>query len=96
MDLHDNFNQIHKLTNRKELLEYIEKRFVTGFIGSLASIEEHLYDLFNDEDWDKYWPPLREEILNKCNAQKRLAIKELDKYDFNKKRQNNTERNYNR
>ena len=101
MDIHENYSQITGLATKKELLEYIEKRFITGFIGSLASIEEHFFDLFNDEEWEKYWTPLREEILNKCNAQKRLAIKELEKYDFSKIREKPStikgrERNYNK
>ena len=99
MDIHDNYNEINKLATKKDLIEYIDKRFVTGFIGGLSSIEEHLYDLFSEEEWKLYWPPLREEILNKSNAQKRLALKKLEEYDFTKIRKsdkNKEERNFNR
>jgi hypothetical protein len=101
MGINENYGEISQLATKKELIEYVEKRFTTSFIGALDSIEQHLYDLFNDEEWNKYWPPLREELLNKGNAQKRLATRELEKYEFAKIRKVETptdrrERNYNK
>jgi hypothetical protein len=84
MSLHDNFNKIHRISDKNDLVQYIETRFTTSFIGSLASIEDHLAELFSEDDWNHYWQPLREEILNKANAQKRLAVNELKKYEHRK------------
>ena len=82
--LYNQFNKIHRISDKNDLIQYIETRFVTSFIGSLASIEEHLSELFSEDEWNHYWQPLREEILNKANAQKRLASGELKKYEFRK------------
>lgn len=97
----ENFNRIVALDSSRELKDFVEKRFTTSFIGAIDSVEQHLYDLFSDEEWKKYWPPLREEILNKGNSQKRLALKELDKYEHRKKGKHQqhsqqSERNFNR
>lgn len=61
------------------LYETIRKRITTTMIGALASIEEHL-DLDDEE-----YSALRQEILDKGNAQIRELRRDLDNYDIRRK-----------
>lgn len=98
--MRDSYDEINTLSTKKDLLQYIETRFTTTFVGALDSVEKHFFDLFNDTEWKEFWPILREEILNKGNAQKRLALKKLEEYNFSKQIPLGStplkERNYNR
>jgi vacuolar-type H+-ATPase subunit H len=62
------------------LYETIRKRITTTMIGALASIEEHL-----DLDEEQY-AELRQEILDKGNAQIRELRRDLEHYDIHHKK----------
>jgi hypothetical protein len=61
------------------LYELMKKRITTTMIGSLASIEESL-ELTDDE-----YSELRQEILDKGNAQIRELKKDLEQFEISYK-----------
>lgn len=62
------------------LYELIKKRLTTTMIGALASIEESLE--LDDEEYSQ----LRQDILDKGNAQIRELRKDLDNFEISYKK----------
>lgn len=83
----------HKYKSRIRLGKALKKKFETCFIGSLDSMENTFGELWG-KGLDKsqrtqeqvkmlrLWLALRNEILDKGNAQLRGAIKELEEYEI--------------
>ena len=79
-------------TAKKKLMDLVNKKFKTTMIGAIASFEEAFGQLWGhglqdqdlDEDqqyWRGIWEDVRDEILNKGNAQARAAQEELSVHD---------------
>lgn len=65
---------------RDELLDEIEKRIRTTFIGAISSLEESRYGEMTGEEWDAEFDRVRTEILDKGNTQLRSIRKFIENY----------------
>lgn len=86
----------HKFKSRLRLSQALNKKFNTCFIGAINSVE-NTFGAFWGKDLEpnqrtpnqikilKLWIALRNEILDKGNAQLRKAVKELEDYEINYK-----------
>lgn len=84
--------QERKRQCKENLTKSVETKIRTTFIGSLDAVEKHLGTLWGyglpREDLNEaeiqflsLWQSLRDDILNRGNAQLRAALAELSKYD---------------
>jgi len=71
-----------KKNAKDELLEEMEKRIRTTFIGAISSLEESQYGAMEGDEWDEEFDRLRTEILDKGNAQIRAVRKLLENYQI--------------
>lgn len=84
----------HEHNSKDRLLRIIKKKLETTFIGDIAAIEESLGYLWgidfedkdlteNEEKLKKIWFDLRNNILDRGNAQIRGIKSELEQYTIN-------------
>ena len=78
--------------SRQRLLQILEKKFRTTFIGAISAIEESSFGRLwghnlrhnerneNQQRWFEVWQNLRTKILNQGNAQLRAVQNELELY----------------
>lgn len=79
-----------KLYSKRRLINILEKKFKTCYIGALAKFEEtfgHLWGHGQTEDltpeqqeWKELWYDVRTAILNNGNNQARAAMDEISQY----------------
>ena len=94
-DLHkDEQKRIEKkleARSKAKLVEIIEKKFTTTFIGDISAIEEVFGELWGhnkpsvhrtprEREWYEAWQVLRSRILDRGNKQARAVIDELKQY----------------
>jgi len=65
---------------KQELLDELEKKIRTTFIGAISSFEESQFGQLNGPEWDDEFERLRTEILDKGNAQLRALRKLIENY----------------
>ena len=86
-----------EIDGQKKVGSFLQKRFNTTIIGSLASFEEffgHLWGFGKDEseltdselEWREIWEQARTEILDKGNNNSRSVQRELEKYKITQTR----------
>ena len=83
-------NKIHLDKSNERLERIASQKIKTTMIGAIASIEEHLGFLLDEEesgqDNRELFNKLRSEILDKGNQQIRNLIKEFKLYDISLRR----------
>jgi len=94
-DLEIRQNQDRLNRSKNKLARLAEKRFKTTFVGALSEFEQgfgHIWkhgipeEELTDEEYDnrKIWENIRNNILNKSNAQMRGFLTELDQHTIDK------------
>jgi len=79
-------------SNKKNLIDNINRRFTTSIIGALDSIQKDLGNLWGDNKpykelnenqkaWREVWIDLRKTILDKGHSQARAAIADIESFD---------------
>ena len=77
--------------SKAKLVEIIEKKFTTTFIGDISAIEEVFGELWGhnkpsvhrtprEREWYEAWQILRSRILDRGNKQARAVVDELKQY----------------
>jgi len=109
MDIDKNFRKISRFREeldvrqteeksrraKERLMNLIQKRFKTTFVGAISAFEEAFGEKWgdrlpeselNDEEYHnrKIWENVRNDIFNKGNNQMRAALSELEEYTVNK------------
>lgn len=95
----------YKKSAKDELLDEIQKKIRTTFIGAISSLEDSKYGALEGDEWDEEFDRLRTEILDKGNVQLRAIQKLIENYQvaparnhqykFDTKDPNHRKRGYN-
>lgn len=81
MNLKNQTNERQVLYSKKRLIQALERKFKTCFIGALAEFEKQFSDLWEDDnEWRAKWEATRTHVLNNGNNQLRAAIDEVSQY----------------